>query len=126
MANWTPDGFVVEMFRTASRYVPPPPNLKPPTLWGTEQRLRELFGDGIASLQAVPRTFMFRFLSAEHWLEFHRTYFGPLVKTFELLSAADRENLSRDLLDLARQHNRSGSDILIVPSDYLEVVAVKR
>ncbi len=126
MANWTPDSFIGEIFRTTSRYIQAPPNLKPPTLWGTEQRLRELFGNGIASLQVIPRTFIFRFLSAEHWLEFHRTHFGPLVKAFELLSAADRESLSHDLLDLARRHNRSGGDILIIPGDYLEVVAVKR
>jgi ubiquinone/menaquinone biosynthesis C-methylase UbiE len=125
MANWTPNSFVGEQFKTASRYLPPPPNLKSPSLWGTEDRLRELFGAAVTSLQATRRSFSFRFLSAEHWLDFHSTHFGPLVKVYEVLSAADRENLSRDLLALARRSNRSGDETLIVPSDYLEVVAVK-
>ena len=50
LANWTPDGFIGHVFRTIGKYVPPPPGVKPPALWGTEQRLRELFGDGIAEL----------------------------------------------------------------------------
>jgi SAM-dependent methyltransferase len=126
MANWIPDGFIGEVFKTASRYLPPPPNLKSPSLWGTEDRLRELFGSAIASLQAVRRNFVFRFLSADHWLEFHRTHFGPMVKTFELLSRAEGENLSRDLLALVGRYNRSGDQTAIIPADYLEVVAVKR
>ncbi len=126
MANWTPDGLVGEMFQMTSRYVPPPPNLKPPSLWGTESRLRELFGDNVSSLQALRRTFTFRFRSAEQWLEFHRTNLGPLVKAYEILNAADREKLSQDLLALVRRYNRSGDGTAIFPSDYLEVVAVKR
>jgi len=126
MASWTPDSFVGELFKTTSRYLPPPPNLKSPSLWGTEDRLRELFGAAIASLQTVRRSFVFRFLSADHWLEFHRTHFGPMVKTYELLSRADGENLSRDLLALVGRYNRSGDKTAIIPSDYLEVVAVKR
>jgi SAM-dependent methyltransferase len=126
MANWTPDSFIGEVFKTASRYLPPPPNLKSPTLWGTEDRLRELFGAAITSLQTVRRSFVFRFLSADHWLEFHRTHFGPMVKTYELLSRAEGENLSRDLLALVGRYNRSGDETAIISGDYLEVVAVKR
>ena len=126
MANWVPDSFVGEQFRMMSGYLPTPPNLKSPMLWGREDRLRELFGAKISSLKTIRKTFVFRFLSAEHWLEFHQTHFGPMVKTLELLKDAEREKLSRELLALVKRHNRSGDETAIIPSDYLEVVAVKR
>lgn len=126
LANWTPDSFIGEMFRVTSRYVPPPPNLKPPTLWGTEERLRELFGNQIRSLNTTRRTFTFRFRSPEQWLDFHRSYFGPLMKVYELLENDKRARLSQDLLELVQRYNRSGDTSVILPSDYLEVVALKR
>src|SRR5215207_6978203 len=64
LANWTPDGFIGHVFRTIGKYVPPPPGVKPPSLWGTEQRLHELFGDGIADLTVNRRMFVFRYRSA--------------------------------------------------------------
>jgi ubiquinone/menaquinone biosynthesis C-methylase UbiE len=126
MTNWTPDSVIGEMFKVISRYVPPPPNLKPPTLWGTEVGLRELFGNKISSLQITKRTFMFRFRSAEQWLDFHRTYFGPIMKVYEILDKDKQQRLSQDLLTLAGRYNRSGDTTVILPGDYLEVVAVKR
>ncbi len=69
LANWTPTGFIGDLFRLIGKYVPPPSGLKPATLWGTEERLRDLFGDAIASLQTTTRTFMFRYRSTAHWME---------------------------------------------------------
>lgn len=126
MTNWTPDGFTGGIFRATSRYIPPPPGLKPPVLWGTEERLRELFGDGIAALRVTRRSCVVRYLSVQHWLEFFRTYFGPTLKAFEALDATGQENLTRDLLDVACHFNRSGDDTMVMPSDYLEVVATRR
>lgn len=126
MTNWTPDGLIGEIFRTTSRYLPPPPGLKPPVLWGTEARLRELFGDGITSLQINRRSLVFRYRSVQHWLEFFRTYFGPTLKAFEALDAAGQGSLARDLTDLMHQFNRSGDATMVVSGDYLEVVASKR
>ncbi len=110
LANWTPDGFIGGMFKTIGKHVPPPPGLKPPFLWGTEERLRELFGEGIALLQATRRSFVFRSPSARYWVEFMRTYYGPLHKAFEALDAEGRENLERDLIELVNRFNRSGDD----------------
>ncbi|MDP9363403.1 MAG: class I SAM-dependent methyltransferase [Chloroflexota bacterium] len=126
LANWTPDGFIGEIFRANGRHVPPPAGVKPPTLWGTEERLRDLFGDGVASLAATRRSFNFRYRSPEHWLEFFRTYYGPTTKAFEALDPGGRDELARDLLEVLRRFNRSGDETLVVPSDYLEVVAVRR
>jgi ubiquinone/menaquinone biosynthesis C-methylase UbiE len=126
LANWTPDGYIGNMFRTIGKHVPPPPGIKPPPLWGTEERLRELLGEGVTSLQTTRRTFVFRFLSAEHFVEYFRDYYGPMHRAFESLDANGREALARDLEELLEEWNTSGDGTLVVPSDYLEVVAVKR
>ena len=127
MLNWTPDSFVGVYFADAMvRYVPPPPGLKPPVLWGTEARVRELFGDAIASLQVTRRSFVFRYRSPEHWLEIFRTTMGPVLKAFESLDAQGQEQMTRDLIAVVHRFNRSGDHTMVVPSDYLEVVATKR
>src|SRR5439155_15892993 len=96
LANWTPESFIGNVFRTIGKYIPPPPGLKSPALWGTEQRLRELFGDGISELRIRRRTFVFRYRSAEHWLEVFRTYYGPVLKAFAALEGAGQAGLARD------------------------------
>jgi len=126
MANWTPDGFSGQMFRVTARYIPPPPGLKPASRWGTEAGVRELFGDGIASLRVARRELVFRFRSARHRTEFFRAHFGPTIKAFEALDAARQEEFTRELEALAERFNRSGDGTLVLPSEYLEVVAVRR
>ncbi len=126
LCNWTPDGFVGEFFWTIGRHVPPPPGLKPPVLWGTEERLRELLGEGISSLQATRRSFIFRYPSVRYYVDFFRTYFGPLQKAFEVLDDTGQEALARDVEDLVNRYNQSGDETAVWPGDYLEVVAVRR
>jgi ubiquinone/menaquinone biosynthesis C-methylase UbiE len=126
LANWTPDGFIGNMFRTVGKHVPPPPGIKPPPLWGTEERLRELFGEGISSLHTTRRSYAFRALSAEHLIESFRTYYGPVHKAFESLDAAGQDAFARDLEELLHNWNTSGDETIVAPSDYLEVVAVRR
>ena len=126
LANWTPDGFIGNMFRTVGKHVPPPPGIKPPPLWGTEERLRELFGEGVSSLRTTRHSYTFRALSAEHFIESFRTYYGPVHKAFESLDAAGQESFARDLEELLHDWNTSGDATVVVPSDYLEVVAVRR
>jgi ubiquinone/menaquinone biosynthesis C-methylase UbiE len=126
MANWTPDSLPGEFFRVTAKHVPPPPGLKPAMLWGTEERLRELFGDQVTSLRAPRRAFVFRYRSPEHWLEYFRTYFGPTLRAFAALDAAGQAALARDLLDVTRRFNRSEDHTLVMSGEYLEVVAVRR
>jgi ubiquinone/menaquinone biosynthesis C-methylase UbiE len=126
LANWTPDGFIGNMFRTLGKHVPPPPGIKPPPLWGTEERLRELFGEDIASLEVTRRSFMFRYPSAGHFVEYFRSYYGPTLKAFESLEPEGQRSLAEDLEELLTQWNTSGDATVVVPSDYLEVVAVRR
>jgi ubiquinone/menaquinone biosynthesis C-methylase UbiE len=126
LANWTPDGFIGNMFRTLGKHVPPPPGIKPPPLWGTEERLRELLGEGIASLQITRRSYMFRHPSVRHFVEYFRSYYGPTLKAFELLDPEGQEALAEDLEKLLEHWDISGDTTMVVPSDYLEVVAVRR
>ncbi|MFI5491783.1 class I SAM-dependent methyltransferase [Actinoplanes sp. NPDC051859] len=84
LANWAPDGFIGELFRTVGRRVPPPPGLRAPAEWGSEPRLRELFGDQIADLRTVRRDFVFRFVSAEAFVEYFRAHYGPTLKPSKL------------------------------------------
>jgi ubiquinone/menaquinone biosynthesis C-methylase UbiE len=126
LANWTPDGFIGNMFRTQGKHVPPPPGIKPPPLWGTEERLRELLGEGVASLEVTRRSYVWRYRSARHFVEHFRSYYGPTLKAFEALDADGQEALATDLEELLEGWNISGDATLVVPSDYLEVVAVRR
>ena len=124
LANWTPDGFAGELFRTFGKYVAPPPGVRSPALWGTEQRINELFeGHRIV---ATRRYFDFRYKSAAHWLEISRSYFGPTNRAFAVLDTANQTMLEADLMELLGRMNRGGMDALIVPSEYLEVVVTKR
>lgn len=126
LANWTPEGYAGAMFRTIGKHVPPPPGIKPPPLWGTEERLKELFGDEIFSLDAKRRSFVFRFLSVKHYVEYFRTYFGPMRKAFESLDEAGKEALAKDLEELLESRNVSGDGTLVASSEYLEVVASRK
>jgi ubiquinone/menaquinone biosynthesis C-methylase UbiE len=126
LANWTPDGFIGNMFGTVGKHLPPPPGIEPPPLWGTQERLEELFGEGVSSLHTTRRSYAFRYLSAEHFVETFRNYYGPVHKAFESLDAAGQEALARDLEELLHNWNTSGDATVVAPSDYLEAVAVRR
>jgi ubiquinone/menaquinone biosynthesis C-methylase UbiE len=126
LANWTPSSFVGEMFRTVAAYAPPPAGVKPPGLWGTEERLRELFGDGVAHLRTKLRTFVFRFRSPDEFAEFFRTNYGPVRKALEGLDEPDRTRLWDDLVALARTRNRAPGAAVAIPAHYLEAIAIRR
>ena len=127
LASWTPDGFIGELFRTVGAHVPPPAGVQSPMLWGTEAHLRTLFGDAIASLEIEERTFTFRFGSAQEFVDFFRTWYGPTLKAFAALEGAARDALEEDVLALARRSDRlGGSGAIAIPSAYTEAVAVTR
>jgi ubiquinone/menaquinone biosynthesis C-methylase UbiE len=126
MANWPPRGIVGGgMFKVASQHAPPPPGVKPPVLWGTEERLRELFGDGVSELTVTPREWSFRYLSPEQWLKFFRQYFGPVITAFERVGEEGAAALESDLLEVMREANLAGDQALVAPADYAEIVAVR-
>ena len=125
MANWTPDSLPGDLLRINAKYIPPPPGLKPPVRWGTEEGLKELFGKRVKSLATSRKSFMFRYLSAEHYLDIYRRYFGPTVRSLEALGPEQRSALEQDVRDMLHRRNRSGDSSIAAPGDYLEVVAVR-
>jgi ubiquinone/menaquinone biosynthesis C-methylase UbiE len=126
LASWTPEGFIGELFRTTAAHVPPPAGVQSPMLWGTEAHLRELFGEGIAWLEVEERTFTWRFTSAEEFVAFFKRWYGPTLKAFAALEGSARDALERDLVELARRHDRLGGGAIAIPSTYTEAVARKR
>ena len=126
LANWTPEGFIGQIFKTLGKYLPPPPGARSPALWGTRARLEEMFGRDASSIKTEPRLFNFRYRSPEHFLDVFKTFYGPVLKAFAALDAGAQENLRTDLHALIVRMNRSGDATMIVPSEYLEVVVTKR
>ena len=126
LASWTPTGYLGEFFRTMAKHVPPPAGVRSPMLWGTESHLRDLFGDGIASLEAVEQTFTFRFQAAVELVSYFRAWYGPTLKAFASLEEEAREALERDLVELVIRHDRLGTDAIAIPATYLEAVAIRR
>ncbi len=123
LANWTPESYIGQLFKIIGKHVPPPAGVKPPSLWGSEARLAELFpGQKIRSTKQI---FNFRYRSAEHWLETFRTWYGPTNRAFAALDEAGQAALQAEILELLNRMNRGGKDTLIVPSEYLEVVVTK-
>ena len=126
LANWTPEGFIGELFKTIGRHVPPPPGVKSPALWGTRARIVEMFERQAASIRAEPRNFVFRYRTPEHWLEVFKTYYGPLLKAFATLEPAAQSTLASELLALIGRFNRASDGSMVVRSEYLEIVITRR
>lgn len=126
LANWTPGSFIGELFKVLGRYLPPAAGLRSPALWGTEERLKELFSEAEASIQATPRIFNFRYRSPAHWMEVFRTFYGPVNRAFLALDTPRQDELERDILNLLARFDRGGPGGLVVPSEYLEVVVTRR
>jgi SAM-dependent methyltransferase len=125
LANWTPEGFIGQVFKTIGRHVPPPAGARSPALWGTRARLQEMFPASVASVATTPRQFVMRYRSPMHWLEIFRTFYGPVLKTFGALEPAGRDALAADLIALIERFNRADDGTMVVPSEYLEVVVTR-
>jgi ubiquinone/menaquinone biosynthesis C-methylase UbiE len=124
MANWTPEGFIGQLFKTLGTHLPPAPGAKSPALWGTEGYLKEIFGPGAASIQCTKRHFNFRYRSTEHFIDVFRQWYGPVHKAFGALGPKG-DALAQDMTALMNRMKRSDAKTLVIPSEYLEVVVVR-
>ena len=122
LASWTPDGFIGQMFRIVSQYVPPPAGVASPLLWGTEEHLANLFGDDIAETTSRERAYTFRFTSAQDYVAYFRRWYGPTLKAFEALDVSGQRSLAADLAALADEHDTHRSGDVAIRSTYLESV----
>lgn len=126
MANWTPEGFIGQLFKTIARHLPPPPAAQSPATWGIRGRIGDLFEVCASSIRVGQRSFTFRYRSTDHWLDVFSTYYGPVLKAFAALPPVSQAALERDMRALVRTFNRSGDDTMVVPSEYLEIVITRR
>jgi ubiquinone/menaquinone biosynthesis C-methylase UbiE len=126
LANWTPEGFIGQLFKTLGKYLPPPAGAKSPALWGTKARVDEMFASSAREVRVERRHFVFRYRSPEHFLDIFKTYYGPVLKAFAALDATSQGGLTRDILALIATMNRSQDGTMVLPSEYLEVIVTRR
>lgn len=126
LASWTPPGMVGDLFRTVSAWAPPPPGVRPATLWGTPEHLAHLFGARVDWVAVTRREYTFRYLSAEHFSQWFRQHYGPITRLAGTLSGADADRFAADLADVARRFDRAGDGTIVAPSEYLEAVGIRR
>jgi ubiquinone/menaquinone biosynthesis C-methylase UbiE len=125
MCNWTPEGAVGAMFKTIAKHAPPPPGVESPLLWGTEEGLRRLFGDGVSDLRIESRISRQPFRSVDHYIEFFRTYFGPTQMAYERVGPEGEQALTDDLRAFLEAENTAGDRALVLEAEYLEVIATR-
>ena len=126
MANWTPEGFIGQLFKTIGGHVKPPAGIESPALWGSRTRIDELFGAQASRIDVMQRQFVFRYRSPAHWLEIFKTFYGPVLKAFAALEAEAQSKLANDLLALVDRFNRARDGTMVAPGDYLEIVITKK
>jgi len=126
LANWTPEGFIGQLFRVIGSHVPPPAGTPSPVLWGTEPRIVELFGPDATDIRCTRRLFHFRYRSAAHWIEIFRRFYGPTYKAYAALDPPRQAYLTEDITALLERLNTGGPNSLVVPGEYLEVVITRK
>lgn len=127
MANWTPVGFLGEVFRTTGKHVAPPPGVPSPLLWGDETAVRERLALHTAEIQVTRFTATLSFdASVAETVLLYRTYYGPTVRAFATLTESGQAALQRDLEDLYGRHNLAKDGTTHVVAEFLEVVATRR
>ena len=126
MGNWTPGGFVGQMFKTHGKHVPPPPAMPSPVLWGDEATVRERFGDGVADLTLTRKRYPMKYpFPPSEVVEFFRTWYGPSNRAFAALDADGQHALRSDLEALWSAHNRATDGTTALEAEYLEVAAIR-
>ena len=126
LANWTPEGFIGQVFKILGKYLPPPAGVKSPALWGTREHLVRLFELEPREIRTEKRSFKFRYRSPDHFLDVFKTYYGPILKAFAALDEQNGKRLAADLRDLIHRMNQANDGTLVVPSEYLEAVIIKQ
>jgi SAM-dependent methyltransferase len=124
MVNWTPDSYVGALFRAIGAHVPPPPGVRPPVQWGSEERLRELFGPDV-TITAPRRSLLWRFPSAEHQADFFATFYGPTNRALATLGEDGAAALRAEMVETVKRFDVSDDSTLVLRMDYLEAVIRK-
>lgn len=126
MTNWTPESFIGQLFKTIGKHVPPPAGVNSPANWGSRTWIEDTFGEGFEVSVFRPKTFLFRYRSADHFLEFFRTFYGPIQKAFDALDANGQAALRSDIMDLIERFDVSVDDTVCISSEYAEIIIERR
>lgn len=126
MANWTPESFIGHLFKTIGKHAPPPAGVQSPALWGTKERLAEMFGGRAATIEMTSRMFNFRYRSPDHFMDVFTNLYGPVHKAFASLETSGQESLRKDILTLVDMFNVATDETMIVPAEYAEIVITKK
>ena len=125
MANWTPQGFIGQMFKAMSKFIAPS-GMPSPVLWGDETTVRERLGHGLSPLSLTKRQYLFSYpFPPAEVVEFFRLYYGPANRAFASLDAEGQAQLRHELEALWTVHNRAGTDCTTVFGEYLEVIGIR-
>lgn len=125
LANWTPEGFIGQLFKTLGKHVAPPPGVQSPARWGTAEWIDEIFAGSANAIDFTRKSFVFRYRSPAHFVEFFRTFYGPVHKAFLALDAEGREALEADLHAVIAVLNTASDGTMRVPGEYAEIVVEK-
>lgn len=125
MANWTPEGFIGQMFKTIGKHVPPPKGVNSPAMWGTQDWIEKAFGFKAGTMKMEGKAFTFRYPSPDHFVDFFRAYYGPVHKAFLALDRTGQIALEEDLLATIKRFNAATDNSMRVPSYYAEIVITK-
>jgi ubiquinone/menaquinone biosynthesis C-methylase UbiE len=125
MANWTPTGFIGQMFKTIAKHIAPA-GMPSPVLWGDEATVRERLKNGISDLKLTKQFYHFDYpFAPDHVVEFYRVNYGPTARAFAALEGEEKDKLRQDLVDLWSSHNKGTDDQTSVDAEYLEVIATR-
>lgn len=124
LANWTPESFIGALFKTLGKHVPPPDGVQSPAQWGNREWINETFSqDGDISM--TMENFNFRYLSPQHFIDFFKTFYGPVHKAFLALGDAEQVELENDILQTIAAFNVATDGSMIVPSEYAQIVITR-
>lgn len=125
MANWTPEGFIGQMFKTIAKHIAPS-GMPSPVLWGDETTVRNRLKEGIAELKFARRMYHFDYpFSPSEVVDFFRENYGPMSRAFASLDAAGQKKLHDELTQLWSAHNQAAGYNTKVDAEYLEVIAIR-
>lgn len=126
LISWTPEGFLGQLIALNAQHLPVPPGLDAPTRWGTEIGIQALLGNGITDIRNTPRSIIWRFRSPAHWVDFYRTYFGPVAVAFSFLDEKGKASYESELLNLIDRYNTPSDGTVSISAEYLETIATRR
>lgn len=125
MANWTPGSFIGQLFKTLGRHVAPPAGVNSPANWGSEEWIAQRFGDQSSLISFTLKEFNFRYRSAEHFVDYFRTFYGPMQKAFDVLGSEGQLKLRNDIIELVEEYNVAEDGSVKIPSEYAQIVISK-